>query len=162
MNTNTNKNNDYRFVCDNWDKPEVVLASKGKGRAPARKVVTNDTVRIVADELVKSIATNLRSGKDVRLVSKDHGDFVRFIPFMHPKLNKMIVRAEAMGSFRDVTLADKHAKFIRLGKEVSSNAAKAYMNNKRDEAKAEEVTPDTMVTCPKCKYTFRVGRRVAA
>ena len=28
-----------RFVCDNWDNPEVKLESGGKGKAPARKVV---------------------------------------------------------------------------------------------------------------------------
>ena len=29
-----------RFVCDNWDNPEVKLESGGKGKAPVRKVVT--------------------------------------------------------------------------------------------------------------------------
>ena len=38
MNTNTNKNNNPRFVCENWDRPEVVIEGHGKGRHPIRKV----------------------------------------------------------------------------------------------------------------------------
>ena len=38
MNMN-NKADEERFVCDNWDDPEVKLEGKGKGKAPARKVV---------------------------------------------------------------------------------------------------------------------------
>ena len=38
MNMN-NKADEERFVCDNWDDPEVKLESGGKGKSPARKFV---------------------------------------------------------------------------------------------------------------------------
>ena len=163
MNMN-NKADEERFVCDNWDNPEVKLEGKGKGKAPARKVVTKPKVVFTEDDLLARIAAIVRMGHEVWLAGSDIGLALRFYPMMDTKLAKMQVHAKTTGIFRDGTLADKRAKFTRRSTEVSKATAQAYMAQKRNEQtlKFEEVTPDTTVRCPKCKYTFRVGRRVAA
>ena len=52
----------------------------------------------------------------------------------------------------------------RNGKEVSRAAMERFAEEKRSQRKTNEecVTPDMLVSCPKCGYRFRVGRRIAA
>ena len=162
MSKNTQTTTDeMRFVCDNWDEPEVKINGKGKGRSPARKVVTRETIVITVNELLPMISENLRKGHEVRLAEEHVGEFVRFIPMMDATLTKMYIEARTMGMFRTDTLADKRVRFTRRGTEVSDRTAQHYAQMKRNEhpLKFQEVTPDQMVTCPKCKHTFRVGRR---
>ena len=165
--TNKKVNGDtsiMRFVCDNWDEPTVKVESKGRGLLPARKVVTRGVVRIGATDLLRDVRENLRKGFEVRLVLNTE-DAVRFIPMMDSKkTDKMLVNARAMGGFREGTLADKKARFTRCGNDVSYEAVKAFVEKKKAEIPdgGECVTPDTMVKCPKCGYSFRVGRRLEA
>ena len=82
---------------------------------------------------------------------------------METDLATMIVCARTMGAFRKATLADKRARLVRHGEEVSAQDAADYMSARRAETPpCDEVTPDTTVTCPNCGTTFRVGRRIAA
>lgn len=162
MNKNTKtKSDEMRFVCDNWDEPEVKVYSHGRGHAAARKVVTRETIVITANELFRTVHENLRKGNEVRFADEHCGEWLRIMPMMDTTLTTMYVEARTMGIFRTDTLADKRAKFTRRGTDVSRATAQAYDSMKRNEQthKFEEVTPDMMVTCPKCKYTFRVGRR---
>ena len=154
--------NEQRFICDNWDKPEVEVKGQGKGKVPARKVVTRETIVITVDELFALIHKDLRQGNEVRLAESHVGEFLRIVPMMDASLTKMFVEAKTMGKFRTDTLADKKVQFTRRGTNVSEYTAKAFVEQKRNEQKTEieQVTPDTMVTCPRCKYTFRVGRRI--
>ena len=69
-----------------------------------------------------------------------------------------------MEAFRKDTLAGKKVEIRHGGKVVSkdqalkcSKAKLAEIPSRRQDV--ESVTPDTMVECPKCGYTFRVGRR---
>lgn len=155
---------DERFVCGNWDKPEVNIVGHGKGHAPARKVCTPNGMRkIDATEILDEAHALLRAGYEVRLASERFGEAVRLVPMMASDLGSMQVHARAMGGFRDETLRDKRARLVRLGKEVSAKKAADYMSAKRAETpNGAEVTPDTKVTCPNCGTTFRVGRRIAA
>ena len=41
--------NNPRFVCENRDRPEVVIEGHGKGRHPIRKVKTKGTIVINED-----------------------------------------------------------------------------------------------------------------
>ena len=155
-----------RFVCDNWDKPTVRVKSHGKGHLPARKVVTRGVIRVDASVLLESVRATLRSGYEVRLV-RDGNDAVRFIPMMDKESDTMLVNARAMGSFRDCTLADKKARYIQYGSEVSYEEVQSFTEMKKAEipdrgGDIKSVTPDTIVKCPKCGYSFRVGRRLAA
>ena len=61
--------NNPRFVCDNWDRPEVVIEGHGKGRSPVRKVKTKGTIVINEDVLMEKIATLLNRGYEVRIGS---------------------------------------------------------------------------------------------
>ena len=162
-NTGKAVTDDMRFVCDNWDKPTVEVTAKGKGRMPARKVVTNGVVRFQIDSALTFAKHNLRLGKEVRL-TEDGEDAIRLIPVMDTAFDKILVCAQTMGDFRDKTLADKKARFTRCGNDVSYEAVKAFVEKKKAEIPdgGECVTPDTMVKCPKCGYSFRVGRRLAA
>lgn len=162
MNKNTQtKSNEMRFVCDNWDEPEVRVYGHGKGHAAARKVVTRETIVINANELFRTVYENLRKGNEVRLADEHCGEWLRIVPMMDASLTKMFVEARTMGIFRTWTLSDKRAKFTRRGTDVSLDTAQSYdwMKRNQQTTKFEEVTPDMTVTCPKCKYTFRVGRR---
>ena len=166
----TSRTAEERFVCENWDEPEVNITSHGRGCSPARKVSTpNGRRQIDATDLLDEAHGLLRAGFEVRLTSERFGEAIRLIPMMATDLATMQVYATAMGGFRDKTLADKRARLVRLGKEVSAQAAAEYMRAKRAETprRAEtppeaEVTPDSTVKCPKCGARFRVGRRIAA
>ncbi len=165
-NTGKAVTDDMRFVCDSWDKPTVEVTAKGKGRMPARKVVTNGVVRFQIDSALVFAKHNLRLGKEVRL-TEDGEDAIRLIPVMDTAFDKILVCAQTMGDFRDKTLADKKVRFTRRGNEVAAEAMKVFAKSKKAEASVsggdgEAVTPDMMVKCPKCGYAFRVGRRVAA
>ena len=158
---------DERFVCENWDKPEVNITSHGRGCTPARKVSTPNGKRLIdATDLLDEAHGLLRAGYEVRLTSKRFGEAVRLMPMMAPDLVTMQVYAQALDKFRDRTLAEKRARLVRLGREVSAKEAAAYMSAKRAETPPEagevEVTPDSTVKCPKCGTRFRVGRRIAA
>ena len=156
--------NGMRFVCDNWDRPTVKVKSHGRGAMPARKVVTRGTKTIECGGILESAAKMLREGYEVRLARKGE-TAVRLIPMIDAKTNGMYVDARTLvGAFRDGTLADKTARFVRFGREVSAEAVGEFVDRKKSEKRGgeDEVTPDTLVTCPKCGYRFRVGRRMAA
>lgn len=165
-NTGKAVTDDRRFECENWDKPTVKVTAKGKGRTPARKVVTNGVVRFRIDSALTFARQNLRLGKEVRFTEYGE-DAIRLIPVMDTAFDKILVCAQTMSDFREGTLADKFARFTRRGNEVSEEAIKVFAKSKKAEASVsggdgEAVTPDTMVQCPNCGYRFRVGRRVAA
>ena len=163
MNTNTNKNNNPRFVCENWDRPEVVIEGHGKGRHPVRKVKTNGVIFLNEDVLMEKVANLLNRGYEVRIGSHKFDGAIRLIPVMDTSLTNMNVIAQSMGIFRTETLKGKSVKLIRKGEEVSRKDAEDYMFEKRNAPmNFESVTPDTVVKCPKCGYTFRVGARLSA
>ena len=115
MNTKKTDEDEPRYGCDNWDRPNVKYRSKGRGVVPQRKVVTTGTARIrMPESMAESLTRHLRQGKAVHF-----------------------------------TVGGK----VRSQREYDEMAAR-----KRGERPAE-VTPDTMVECPSCGFTFRVGAR---
>ena len=164
--TKQNAADESRFVCDNWDRPTVNVQSQGRGVSPARKVITRGVESIDCGATIEAASALLRQGKEVRLRSKDQEDAIRLIPMIDAKTNKMYVDARTLkGSFRDKTLADKTARFVRRGTEVSAETVDSYADMKKAETPngaGAEVTPDSTVKCPKCGCRFRVGRRLAA
>ena len=152
-----------RFVCENWDRPEVVIEGHGKGRHPVRKVKTNGVIFLNEDVLMEKVANLLNRGYEVRIGSHKFDGAIRLIPVMDTSLTNMNVIAQSMGIFRTETLKGKSVKLIRKGEEVSRKDAEDYMFEKRNAPmNFESVTPDTVVKCPKCGYTFRVGARLSA
>ena len=105
------KNTD-RFVCDNWDEPEVNVTSNGSHHAPSRKVLPVGTIDLEAPDLHADLVKALRSGYDVKLRGgEDDEAFVRFIACVDSN-GAMLVRAEALGAFRKKTLADKKPRYV--------------------------------------------------
>ena len=66
----------------------------------------------------------------------------------------MEVCTRAMGGFKQ-TLSDKKVKLASLPKKDEET------ENEDEGEKDEEVTPDQLVTCPKCHKRFRVGKKAA-
>ena len=161
----TNGNAEPRYVCTNWDKPiRVNVKSKGRGRFPARKVITEGiTVLEVGIELA-DVCNLLNQGQEVRLRFKgEENPAIRLFPLADTDLS-VSVCAATMGTFRTDTLAGKKVELRKNGKSISVNNLAAFATEKLAEIPSrrqdvESVTPDMMVECPKCGYSFRVGRR---
>ena len=146
-----------RFVCDNWDEPEVNVTSKGSNRAPARKVVSRGKVNIEMPDLHDKLVKSLRSGYDVNLSESEGATpFARFIPFVG-RNGRMVVRAEAMCDFCVKTLADKKPRFVKGGHDISEEEAMAKPEAKKKDRKCQSKV-DSYVTCPNCDTKIRVGR----
>lgn len=174
-NPNVNESTENRFQCENWDADyfHVKVKGNGHGRKPARKVVTRGIHKVLLKVEKSEITNYLRRGYEVRLVFAGYCEnAIRLFPFMARDLKHMEVKAETIGSFRTETLADKNAVFARLGKNVSRSDVEDFESEKKNETPVgkwkpsmggesdiQSVTPDTMVTCPKCGYNFRVGRK---
>ena len=174
-NPNKNESTEKRFQCENWDTDyfRVNVKSYGRGRSPARKVVTKGIHKLLLGVEHRRITDLLRRGYEVRLEFAGSGqDAIRLFPIMTQDLKHMEVKADTMGSFKTDTLADKKAVFARMGKDVSRAEIEDYDATKKSEtpvgkwkpgmggeSEQDYVTPDMMVTCPNCGYNFRVGRK---
>ena len=147
-----------RFVCDNWDEPEVNVTSKGSNRAPARKVMSLGNVNIEMPELHDKLVKSLRSGYDVKLrCSEEEEPFVRFIAIVD-KNGAMLVQAQALGSFSKATLADKKPRYVRGGQDISEEEAMAKPEPKEKKECKCQSKVDSYVKCPNCHTRIRVGR----
>ena len=151
-------NNDIRFAGVNWDKEQPTTITRN-GNKVSRKVVTRKIVRINASRVIDEIIDQLRQGNEVRLCNGD-SDAVRFYPCLEKDMKKMFIACSSMGDFRD-SLADKKAKLFRLGEERSAQDMREFQIAVHDEAKLRKnVTPSTIVKCPKCGEEFRVGKQL--
>ena len=176
MNNKNTNTNEQRFKCENWDAEKqrfvVNIKGHGKGRHPARKVLTKGVRTIwLGSDTVKEIVMSLRHGYEVRFLDfGTHTDVIRLFPMMSADLKTMLVKADTMGMLRTDTLSDKKAVFTRRGSEVSAETVKAFAEDRLSQTPSPAyaaqghrnyayVTPDTVVTCPKCGYSFRVGRK---
>ena len=162
----TKESAEGRYRCENWDEDyfRVNVHSYGAGRKPARKVVTKGTRSVVSYTDPKAITDLLRKGYEVRLAFWGGEDAIRLYPIMSTDFKRMEVKADTMGSFRTDTLSDKKAVFAMMGQQVPKSKVEEFTVAKVCQPKgggpeAGYVTPDTMVTCPKCGNRFRVGRK---
>ena len=161
----TNGNAEPRYVCTNWDKPiNVNVKSKGRGRFPARKVITEGITVLDVDIKYVDVCNLLKQGQEVRLRFKGEAvPAIRLFPLVETDLS-VSVWAATMEAFRKDTLADKKVEIRHDGKVISKTTALERSRAKLAESPSrrqdvESVTPDMMVECPKCGYSFRVGRR---
>ena len=165
MNTNTDMNRKPRPTCANWDEgATVAIRSHGRGWRTERKVVSTGTGELrLPKKYGDSLRRMLRTGLDVHLAFGDEA-CVRFYACTTKDGKKMVVVAQTMGTFRTDTLAGKKVELRHDGKAMSMAKLLDFATEKLAEIPSrrqdvESVTPDTMVECPKCGYTFRVGRR---
>ena len=153
-----NTETEARFVGTNWDIPEVTLRKQGAGhRTLKRKVITTGIYDVgLNDDTLAEIKVALRQGKEVRI-----NGMIRLFPCMDKELSQMFVAAQTMNPLRNL-LADKKAKVTHCKKEVDVEEMLEVANERHERYMAErnEVTPDILVTCPKCGHKFRVGRKI--
>ena len=143
------KNTENRFVGTNWDDIKVSV-----GETSARKVITKGNYSIESGDLIAKAFEKLRQGYEVRFLDELGEDAIRIYPVVTKGKDTMEVCTRAMGGFKQ-TLSDKRVKLASLPKKDEE------AENEDEGEKDEEVTPDQLVTCPKCHKRFRVGKKAA-
>lgn len=154
------KDNRKRIELCNWQE-EVPVAVQSKGdhfsaKAKARGIRTEvdiarkmgidpASVEAFLDQVLKCV----REGYDVQVCGAIH------IYGCVKSLKTPFVAAKTMGAFRR-GVADKAVRPTLAGKPVTAKEI-AELNAKRKEECAH-VSPDTIVECPNCGTTFRVGK----
>ena len=149
-----------RFEGTNWDEPEVRVIRHGvRHSSLERKVVTKGVKKIECTRALNDAIRLLRMGYEVRLANAK-GEAIRLYPCLMKDLKTMFVGAMTMGEFRSM-LSDKKARLVNRGEEVDGESLAEEQKKRYEEAQSVRITPDTMVTCPKCGTQFRVGKKLA-
>ena len=149
-----------RLECENWDNDvPVAIKAKERRRMPARKVLTTGIGRVaLTKRQMGGITQMLRSGKEVRL--SDGADAIlRLYPCAETDFRTMFVAAQAVGSFRRAAYEGRKLRFTSAkgsrelsGEDVALRVAKVVAERR------EGVTPEVLVSCPKCGFEFKVGK----
>ena len=108
--TPNGRNEEMRFECENWDTEakgfHVDVTSSGRGKKPARKVLTKGIKTVnLWPYTCKEIQDLLRKGYELRLMlggSKENA--VRLFPMMSADLKRIEVHAATLKWFREETL----------------------------------------------------------
>ena len=153
---NNSKNN--RYEGTNWD-PVVTVKRHGVQPSTHRKVLTRGIKQLDAAELLAQAITLLRQGYEVRLTDEEGNEGLRMYPCMNSDFSGMFAAAMTLGELREC-LHDKKAIAKNRGKVVDGEEL-AKEQRSRHLAHVErmaEVTPDSVVQCPKCGHKFRVGK----
>ena len=104
--------------------------------------------------LVEAIKKALRHGYEPRM-----DESVRFVHMVDANFANMRVSVQPMGSFRGC-LEGVSFRLKYDGREVSPEEADGLREPEDGEGEEEsEVSPDQMITCPKCHKRFRVGKK---
>ena len=152
----------------NWSSGPLDVALERHGsRKPARKVKVRGILRDAwleeeagieaggVQRLVEAIRKALRHGYEPRLAES-----VRFVHLVDADFANMRVSVQPMGSFRDCLVGVGFT--LRYdGREMSPAEAEGLRGGEGGEDETDAVTPDPIVTCPKCHKRFRVGRAMA-
>jgi len=136
----------------------------GVGRGVKRRFVPRDIITIPWGKPVceREILGWIKSGYEVRIGSMKSG--IRLFPYLNTDFKTQRVVAQTHGDFRE---AIKDAPWNESGKVTHNLDEMVDITSRRNNftrdgyslAKAG-VTPDTMVECPNCGTTFRVGKKL--
>ena len=137
----------------------VSLSSKGSNRADMRrKVRTNGIRRIDASDIIADAMNQLRSGFEVRLLDAERKEAIRLYPCLDADYTEMFAAAQTMGDFRH-GLKDIGFTMKRSGNYANrEEATAARARTKALKVRRQNVTPDTIIVCPKCGTEIRVGK----
>ena len=137
----------------------VSLSSKGSNRADMRrKVRTNGIRRIDASDIIADAMNLLRAGFEIRLKDADGEDAIRLYPCLDADYTEMFAAAQTMGEFRH-GLKDIGFTMKRSGNYANrEEATAARARTKALKVRRQNVTPDTIIVCPKCGTEIRVGK----
>ena len=158
MNKRKNDNAEPR-VEGEWDA-EVSIKKDNDitHKSMRRKVKTVKSCMVYLD--TSFIKRKLRQGYEVILNDKCD-TILRLFPCMNADFTEMYVSAQTLGDFRHKTLEGikwhtTYCGFDRSHEELREiNKAQREAQNAR---KFIEVTPDTIIECPKCGTEIRVGK----
>ena len=146
-----------RLECVNWDRENLVaLNRKGKNHTISRKVLTKDVEDLEAGELIAEAIRLLKCGYEVRILDDDGNPAIRLYPCVERDMKSMFVASQTMEDFRH-SLRGKKIAFTHNGDDLSEEDAVDLAEKSKQ--RGDEVTPDKMVTCPKCGKHFRVGKK---
>ena len=153
---------DTRIECTNWDEDVPVSTwAKGRTRKPARKVLTKGIAKVeLTRGQMSRITKMLGSGMEVRLDFGGDGA-IRLYPCAAADFKTMFVAADTMGEFRHAVYSGKNLAFTsRHGRRSVSREEVEGRVERVEQARAERVhvTPETVATCPKCGFEFKVGK----
>ena len=148
------------------EEPLDVSLEKHGNKKPDRKVKVRGILRDAwlekeagleagsVKRLMEAITKALRHGYEPRMAES-----VRFVHLVDADFTNMRVSVQPMGSFRNCLEGVSFR--LRYGeREVSAQDADGLREPDSGEEEAEsEVSPDQMITCPKCHKRFRVGKK---
>lgn len=142
---------------NDWEDVTVRIKRKGKGHALSRKVVTGKPNEIViVPELDEILEAMQNSPREFRLATSDGQEAIRLFPCLTSDLKEMVIVAQAMGDFRR-GIPPQRTRFTYRGESISRKEVERMNRRAKEE---QHVTPDVMATCPKCHFTFRVGKKL--
>jgi len=154
------KSDGEKVVVGNWIA-NVQTKVDSTNAGVRRKVLTKGISVFDLRDVMPDIVEVLRQGNEVRF--SDGGEEVlRLYPCLDKDLTRMFVAAQTMGEFRQ-SIADITFNIVRRdGKDNDDmREVRRQMVQERESHARSEVTPDPLVTCPKCGCEFRVGRSQA-
>ena len=148
------------------EEPLDVSLEKHGNKKPDRKVKVRGILRDAwlekeagleagsVKRLMEAITKALRHGYEPRMAES-----VRFVHMVDANFTNMRVSVQPMGCFRNCLEGVSFR--LRYGeREMSAEEADGLREPDSGEEEAEsEVSPDQMITCPKCHKRFRVGKK---
>jgi len=147
-----------------WDnEPLDVSLERHGNKKPDRKVkvrgiLKDEWLEREADvepgtvhRIVEAIKKALQHGYEPRM-----DESIRFVHMVDADFANMRVSVQPMGSFRNC-LEGVSFRLKYDGRDISAEDAERL--REEVEVEEEEVSPDQMITCPKCHKRFRVGKK---
>ena len=164
-NTPNNSNEEKRFACDNWDKPEIRTKRRGTDHSTLkRKVITTGKAVIPAPYTIDQAVKYLRQGNIVELSDGSGQSFIMLVPIASADCKSILVAAKAMTPLSQC-MTDKKPVVVqgkgKSRKDVSQDEVQKLVEEQAERFEQRiSVTPDTVVACPKCGFEFRVGKQL--
>lgn len=155
-----NPSRETLMAVGKW-RAKVSAKSSGPHRADMRrKVMTRGVKTIDVLDLFEEAKLLLRQGYEVRLASENDGEAIRLYPCLDANYAQMFVAAMTMGGFRQ-SVGDIPFCMVHCGETVDLEEERVAKERKAETIRRQSrqnVSPDTVVTCPKCGTEFRVGK----
>ncbi len=139
----------------------VRIKNKGAGRLPTRRVPVTGTTKVKLNRTqVMRLVGSVCRGEEA-FISYGGEDIIRIYPYLDARTDQMVSLAETLGNFRSKLFTGLKLNFTSAhgGRDIPREEFDLIMAQARASRRAH-VTPDTLVTCPKCGTEFRVGKKL--